>query len=273
MKPVATSIAKNMAVPPDPWVELRRLTPARIALGRSGVSLPTHEVLRFAQAHALARDAVQLPLDTQALATELAAHGWRDVRVLDSQVHDRQEYLLRPDKGRRLSAAGCACLADLAALTRPPDLLLVIGDGLSTLGIQQHSAALLDAIRAALDPQLQLGPLVVLRHARVALADEVGELLGAGMTAMLIGERPGLSSPDSVGIYLTHTPKVGNTDAQRNCISNIRPAGQDFAIAARRLAWLVNEGRRLGLSGVALKDHSGLGSALERATAPSAARP
>ncbi|MEO5660338.1 MAG: ethanolamine ammonia-lyase subunit EutC [Polaromonas sp.] len=272
MKRVATAIEQNSAVPPDPWVELRRLTPARIALGRTGVSLPTSEVLRFAQAHALARDAVQLPLDTPTLATELAAHGWRDVLVLDSQVRDRQQYLLRPDQGRRLSAAGCARLVELAATTRPPDLLLLVGDGLSTLGIQQHSAALLDAIRAALDPQLRLGPLVVLRHARVALADEVGELLGAGMTAMLIGERPGLSSPDSVGIYLTHTPKVGNTDAQRNCISNIRPAGQDFASAARRLAWLVNEGRRLGVTGVTLKDHSGLASALEQAVAPPAAR-
>ncbi len=249
----------NQAVPPDPWADLRRHTPARIALGRTGMSLPTQEVLRFALAHAQARDAIHVPLDGPALAEELRSQGWPDVIVLDSQAQDRQDYLLRPDKGRRLHPASAA---RLAAWPRPadgpPDLVLVVGDGLSSLGIGQHSAALLAAIRAALAPGLRLGPLVLARHARVALADEVGEILNAGMVAILIGERPGLSAPDSVGIYLTHTPRIGCHDAQRNCLSNIRPAGQSLAAAAHRLAWLVTQARRLGLTGIGLKDHSSL---------------
>ncbi|MDO9030535.1 MAG: ethanolamine ammonia-lyase light chain EutC, partial [Hydrogenophaga sp.] len=164
--------------------------------------------------------------------------------------------LLRPDLGRRLDAPSVERLG--AAAAERPDLVLVLGDGLSALGIQQHGAALLGAIRRALDPALRLGPLVVVSQARVAVADEVGERLGAAAVAMVVGERPGLSSPDSVGIYLTHAPRVGCSDAQRNCISNVRPAGQALDTAARRLAWLLYESRRLGQTGVALKDHSGL---------------
>lgn len=251
------------ATGPDPWAHLRRHTPARIALGRSGVSLPTREVLDFALAHAQARDAIHLPLDTEALQAGLRSAGWPAPLVLQSQARDRHEYLLRPDLGRRLDPDSATRLAqsraDAAAPSGGgPDLVLVLGDGLSALGIQQHAVPLLGAIRDALDPALRLGPLVLVRQARVAVADEVGQLLGAAMVAMIVGERPGLSSPDSVGIYLTHAPRVGCTDAQRNCISNVRPAGQDVVTAARRLAWLVGEGRRLGLTGVGLKDHSGL---------------
>lgn len=239
----------------DPWAHLRRYTPARIGLGRSGVSATTREVLDFSLAHAQARDAIHLPLDTDALVAEVQAQGWPDVRVLRSRARSRHEYLLRPDLGRRLDEADAQALqpADEA-----PDLVLVVGDGLSPLGIQRHAPALLAALREALDPGLRLGPLVLVREARVAVGDEVGERLRAGMVAMLVGERPGLSSPDSVGIYLTHAPRLGCSDAQRNCISNVRPAGQDPVTAARRLAWLVAEGRRLGLTGVGLKDHSGL---------------
>ena len=239
----------------DPWAHLRRYTPARIGLGRSGVSATTREVLAFSLAHAQARDAIHLPLNTDALVAEVQSQGWADVRVLRSRAGSRHEYLLRPDLGRRLNPA------DAEALRAPetaPDLVLVVGDGLSPLGIQRHAPALLAALREALDPALRLGPLVIVREARVAVGDDVGERLGAGMVAMLVGERPGLSSPDSVGIYLTHAPRVGCSDAQRNCISNVRPAGQDPVTAARRLAWLVREGRRLGLTGVGLKDHSGL---------------
>jgi ethanolamine ammonia-lyase small subunit len=163
---------------------------------------------------------------------------------------------LRPDLGRRLDAASAERLGAVAGGNF--DLVLVLGDGLSALGIQQHGAALLCAIRRALDPALRLGPLVVVREARVAVADEVGERLGAAAVALVVGERPGLSSPDSVGIYLTHAPRVGCSDAQRNCISNVRPAGQALDTAARRLAWLLGESRRLGLTGVGLKDESGL---------------
>ena len=240
----------------DPWDHLRQHTPARIALGRTGVSLPTRELLDFALAHAQARDAIHLPLDTDSLCASLQQQGWPAPLLLHSQARDRHEYLLRPDLGRRLDAASVERLGAVAA--ERPDLVLVLGDGLSALGIQQHGAALLGAIRRALDPALRVGPLVVVRQARVAVADEVGERLGAAAVAMVVGERPGLSSPDSVGIYLTHAPRVGCSDAQRNCISNVRPAGQDLDTAARRLAWLLGESRRLGLSGVGLKDHSGL---------------
>ncbi len=240
----------------DPWAHLRQHTTARIALGRTGVSLPTRELLDFALAHAQARDAIHLPLDTDSLSAELQQQGWPKPLLLHSQARDRHEYLLRPDLGRRLDAASVEQLGAVAVDS--PDLVLVLGDGLSALGIQQHGAALLGAIRRVLDPALRLGPLVVVRQARVAVADEVGERLGAAAVAMVVGERPGLSSPDSVGIYLTHAPRVGCSDAQRNCISNVRPAGQALDTAARRLAWLLGESRRLGLSGVGLKDHSGL---------------
>jgi len=243
-------------VAPDPWLHLRRHTPARIALGRTGVSLPTHEVLRFALAHAQARDAIHVPLDSEALADDLTAQGWLEFSLLESQAADRQTYLLRPDLGRRLHPESAARLAGLQCPA--PDLLLVVGDGLSSLGIQRHSVALLAAIRAALPAGLRLGPLLVVRHARVAVADEAAEILRAGMVAILIGERPGLSAPDSVGIYLTHQPRVGCSDAQRNCISNIRPGGQTPASAAHRLAWLVVQAQRLGQTGIGLKDHSGL---------------
>lgn len=247
----------------DPWAHLRRFTPARIALGRSGASLPTRQVLGFSLAHAQARDAVHLPLDVTALADALQAGGWPVPLRLHSRAHDRHEYLLRPDLGRRLDDASVAALQCWRAQHPAPDLALVVGDGLSALGIQHHALPLLAAIRAALcdmpaDRALSLSPPVLVSQARVAVADEVGEQLGARMVAMVVGERPGLSSPDSVGIYLTHAPRVGRSDAERNCISNVRPAGQDPQTAARRLAWLVQEGLRLGLTGVGLKDHSGL---------------
>jgi ethanolamine ammonia-lyase small subunit len=240
----------------DPWAHLRQHTTARIALGRTGVSLPTRELLDFSLAHAQARDAIHLPLDTDALCVELQQQGWPAPLRLHSQARDRHEYLLRPDLGRRLDAASVEQLGTAAA--EAPDLVLVLGDGLSALGIQQHGAALLGAIRRALDRALRLGPLVVVSQARVAVADEVGERLGAAAVAMVVGERPGLSSPDSLGIYLTQAPRVGCNDAQRNCISNVRPAGQDLDTAARRLVWLLAESRRLGFTGVGLKDHSGL---------------
>ena len=242
----------------DPWVHLKRFTPARIALGRVGASLPTREVLGFSLAHAQARDAIHLPLDADALSDSLRVDGWPAPLRLHSRAHDRHEYLLRPDLGRRLDETSVAVLQAWRASNPAPGLALVVGDGLSALGIQRHAAPLLAAIRTALGGQLTLSPPVLVGQARVAVADEVGEQLGARMVAMIVGERPGLSSPDSVGIYLTHAPRVGRHDAERNCISNVRPAGQDPVTAARRLAWLVHEGLRLGATGVGLKDHSGL---------------
>lgn len=250
---------------PDPWAALRRHTPARIALGRTGVSLPLREVLDFSLAHAQARDAIHQPLDAPALAEALRQRGWAAPLRLHSQARDRHEYLLRPDLGRRLDGASLQQLQDWRdgpGAGAAPDLVLVLGDGLSSLGVQQHAPSLLDALREALSEApgapLRLGPLVLVQQARVAVADEVGERLGARMVAMVLGERPGLSSPDSLGIYLTASPRVGCSDAQRNCISNVRPAGQQPATAARRLVWLLREGLRLGQTGVALKDLSGL---------------
>jgi ethanolamine ammonia-lyase small subunit len=238
-------------VTPDPWRELRALTPARIALGRAGASLPTDEVLRFGFAHAQARDAVHVPLEVDALETSLHAAQFETLRVASS-APDRATFLLRPDLGRRLNETSRALLKDHAA--RDCDLLLVVGDGLSPIAIQRHASEVLLEIRRQAPPALRLGPIVVATQARVALGDEVGELLNARCAAILIGERPGLSSPDSLGIYLTWAPRRGRSDAERNCISNVRPEGLAYAEAARRLLWLVGEAQRLQLSGVNLKD-------------------
>lgn len=240
----------------DPWTALRRLTPARIALGRVGAGLPTAEVLRLGVAQALARDAVQRPLDADALAARLAQRGWPAVQVA-SRAASRQQYLLRPDLGRRLDDAGAARLSALADPAQPPDLALVVADGLSSLAAERHAIALLAALRPRLPAAWRLAPVVVATQARVALGDEVGERLGAGLVVVAIGERPGLSSPDSLGLYLTHAPRVGRVDAERNCISNVRPEGLAPERAAARLAWLLAEAARRGVSGVALKDESG----------------
>ena len=244
----------DVAPPADPWADLRRHTPARIALGRAGSSLPTAEVLRFAAAHAQARDAVHIALDSAALAQDLAALGFTPIQVC-SRAPDRQTYLRRPDWGRRLDTADIKRLK--AAARGTVDLALVLGDGLSAVAVQQHAAPLLAALMPLLSPSLTLAPLVVATQARVALADEIGALLQARLVLILLGERPGLSAPDSLGAYLTHAPQPGCSDAQRNCVSNIRPAGLPPALAARRLAWLLHEALRRRVSGLALKDDSG----------------
>ena len=239
--------------PPDPWAALRAHTPARIALGRTGASLPTAEVLRFAAAHAQARDAVHQALDTDALAAALQADGWA-VHHLASAAPDRATYLRRPDLGRRLAPASATALQALAL--PPPDLALVLADGLCATAAQQHGLALLGHLRTTLAGALSLSPVLLATQARVALGDEVGELLAARAVLVLLGERPGLSSPDSLGAYLTFAPRLGRSDAERNCVSNIRPAGLAPEPAASRLAWLVREALRLRLTGVALKDGS-----------------
>jgi ethanolamine ammonia-lyase small subunit len=243
----------SLPVPPDPWADLRRHTPARIGLGRSGVALPTDEVLRLAAAHAQARDAVHVALDGTALEGQLHIDGWRCVTVA-SRAASREEYLRRPDLGRRLAPADAMRLNDLAA--GDLDLVIVMGDGLSALAVQRHAPPLLAALRAAFGDTLALAPLVIATQARVALADEIGALLQARVALILLGERPGLSSPDSLGAYLTHAPAIGRADAERNCVSNIRPEGLPPARAAQRIAWLVREALRRRISGVALKDDS-----------------
>jgi ethanolamine ammonia-lyase small subunit len=230
---------------------------ARIALGRSGVSLPTAEWLRFAEAHALARDAVHTSLDVTALAAGLRHHGIEPA-VVASAAADRATYLRRPDLGRRLCDADAALLMPASG-----DLAVVLADGLSARATQAHALPLLLALRAHLEAAGDsIGAVVVATQARVALGDEVGERLGARAVLVLIGERPGLSSPDSLGAYLTWAPRVGRSDAERNCVSNIRPEGQPPAVAAARLAWLLGAARRLGATGVALKDESDADSAI-----------
>lgn len=243
----------------DPWSELRRHTPARIALGRAGGSLPTAELLRFSAAHARARDSVHVALDTESLSAALTAVGWPPIWVA-SQAPSRQDYLRRPDQGRRLRPEDLQRLRDLA--TGPVDLVVVLGDGLSALAVQLHAVEVLTSLHRALavatdgDAPLQCAPLVVATQARVALADDVGAALQARLALILVGERPGLSAADSLGAYLTHEPRIGRTDAERNCVSNIRPEGLAPQAAGQRLAWLVRHALRRGLTGVGLKDNS-----------------
>jgi ethanolamine ammonia-lyase small subunit len=234
----------------DPWECLRRLTPARIALGRVGNSLPTQALLAFGVAQAQARDAV-FEASQQSRVVELLHSQGLGTLAVCSAAGNRQTYLRRPDLGRQLDAHSRALLLE-ARPADPPDIVFVVADGLSPLAALRHAPALLLALPALL-PGLRWGPVVVADLARVALGDQIGELLGARQLAMLIGERPGLSAPDSLGIYLTHTPRRGRTDAERNCISNVRPQGLAYADAARRLAALVDGARRLGKSGIALK--------------------
>jgi len=275
--PSGLTIVLVPAPAPDPWLALRQHTPARIALGRSGASLPTAEVLRFAGAHAQARDAVHEALDVAALDDALRAAGWAPVTAC-SRAATRADFLRRPDLGRRLDEASALRLAALAcpddsarALKPAPLLVVVVADGLSARAAQSHAAPTLQHLRTALDAagdgRLRWGPVVIATQARVALADEIGALLGAALVLILLGERPGLSSPDSLGAYLTFGPHIGCSDAERNCVSNIRPAGLAPPLAAARLAWLVREALRRRLSGVALKDDSALALTDESARA------
>jgi ethanolamine ammonia-lyase small subunit len=234
----------------DAWLALRRFTAARIALGRSGASLPTHALLAFGVAHAQARDAVRAPLDVAALAAELTAQGHVALTVT-SRATDRAAYLARPDWGRRLSVESRIAI-EAARGGAAPDVVIVIADGLSATGVQRHAADFLAALLPLLD-DLAIAPLVIATQARVALADEVGEVLGAGIAISLIGERPGLSSADSLGAYLTCGPKIGRVDAERNCISNIRPDGLPLSEAAGQTEALIRAVRHAGQSGVALR--------------------
>lgn len=241
----------------DPWEHLRRHTAARIALGRAGASLPTDEWLRFGVAHALARDAVHLPFETDAVAAQLKAHAF-EVAQVESAAADRATYLRRPDLGRRLSPRSAALLAQTGQTAPAPcDLAVVIGDGLSALAANRHALPLLLDLRPLLEAEgLSIGPVALAQQCRVALGDEAGAALGARAVLVLLGERPGLSSPDSLGAYLSWAPAPGLADSQRNCVSNIRPEGLRYAEAARKIAWLLCAARRLGATGVTLKDRS-----------------
>ncbi len=236
----------------DPWDALRERTAARVALGRAGSALPTAALLAFEADQARARDAVHRALDVDALAAALAPHP--SLRA-HSAAADRATYLLRPDLGRRLDDDSRARLS--AARPAACDVALVVADGLSAAGVGAHVPALVAALLPRLDG-LAIAPVVLVEQGRVAVGDEVGQSLGARLVVVAIGERPGLTSPDSVGLYVTFAPRVGRHDAERNCISNVRPAGLAPELAAVRLAWLVRTALERSLSGVALKDESAL---------------
>jgi ethanolamine ammonia-lyase small subunit len=231
---------------------MRSLTPARVFLPSAGAAVATSANLAFQLAHAQARDAVEDSFEAGALADELRTHGVQTVCV-ESAATSRRAYLMRPDLGRRLSSASSLSLRPLADSY---DIVFVVADGLSARAIVAHAVALLEAaIPVFQADRWRLGPVVVVQQGRVAIGDEIGEILGAKLVALLIGERPGLSSPDSLGVYVTFAPQVGRTDAERNCLSNIRQNGMSYSEAADRLFYLSSEARRRKTTGIKLKDN------------------
>jgi ethanolamine ammonia-lyase small subunit len=238
----------------DPWLELSRFTRARIALGRAGGSLRTEALLDFRLSHARARDAVHSTFDAAALEQNLRARGLFTCR-LDTAATDRRTYLLRPDLGRKLNDLSRKKLFSNATVWGRLDLAIIVSDGLAAQAAEHHATdTLAPLIANLLGSGWTIFPILVVPFARVKIQDEIGELLGARHTLMLLGERPGLGSPDSLGAYFTFHPRAECTDADRNCLSNIRPEGLTPADAADKLARLLYESARLGLSGVALKD-------------------
>jgi ethanolamine ammonia-lyase small subunit len=241
----------------NPWTQLRELTAARIALGRAGHSLPTRELLAFQLAHAKARDAVWRGLDvTSVNSTTLAP---LHPLYLHSAARDRAEYLRRPDLGRKLSPESAERILETRTTLKPAvrsepgewDAVIVIADGLSAIAVHRHAAALMEALLPQLNAW-RVAPVCVVEQGRVAIGDDVGERIGAAMALVILGERPGLSSPDSLGAYLTWSPRVGRTDAERNCVSNIRSGGLEPGVAAVRIAQLMQAARARRLTGVGL---------------------
>lgn len=243
----------------NPWASLRAYTDARIALGRAGTSIPTHHWLSFQLAHAKAQDAVHAPLNVEGLSTALEEDEDIDLTVfaLHSQAQNRSTYLQRPDLGRRLNAQSLECLQEYKGpQQKASDLAIVIADGLSSLAIEKNAQVFIRRLLLRLKSEGDwiVEPLCIVEQGRVAIGDEIGKALNARAVLVLIGERPGLSSPDSMGLYLTWGPQVGLNDAKRNCISNIREAGMDYDSAVNKALFLLKESKRLQLSGVKLKE-------------------
>lgn len=254
----------NELIHQDPWHKLRQFTQARIGLGRVGTSIPTDELLRFQLSHAQAIDAVHVPLDDDQLIADLSNKAslkpYLPAFFLHSQASDRLTYLQRPDLGRKLQAESVEELKAHSDKTpKPYDLAIVIADGLSSYAINHHAAPFLDELFTLLEEdthQWNIAPLCVVHQGRVAVGDDVGESINAKEVLVLVGERPGLSSPDSLGLYLTWHPHRGTEDSLRNCISNVRPEGLNYKSAAHKCFYLIAESRQLKLTGVGLKDRS-----------------
>ncbi|XBS68698.1 ethanolamine ammonia-lyase subunit EutC [Acerihabitans sp. KWT182] len=254
VSPPAGQFPAGNVIHDNPWESLREFTAARIALGRAGSSLPTREVLKFGLAHAQARDAVHQPFDSEALAALLDEDGLSTLTV-HSAAPTRETFLCRPDLGRKLNAESRRMLLDYP--DKQAELLLVVGDGLSSKAVHRQAVPFIRALMPYLAVLgIKPAPVVLAHQSRVALGDDIGECLRAEAVAILIGERPGLSSPDSLGIYFTWGPNTGRLESERNCISNIRPEGLDYPQAAFKLAWLLEQSRQRRLSGIALKDES-----------------
>ncbi|MGB5444828.1 MAG: ethanolamine ammonia-lyase subunit EutC [Psychromonas sp.] len=245
----------------DPWEKLRQFTNARIGLGRVGTSIPTQELLRFQLSHAQAIDAVHVPLDIEQLWQQFAESEvlkpYLPVQTLHSKARDRMEYLQRPDLGRQLDEPSMYKLQQQCT-GEPYDLVFVIADGLSSYAIAHHAKPFLEILIKSLHQESakpwRIAPLCIVEQGRVAVGDDVCEAFNAKQVVLLIGERPGLSSPDSMGLYLTWNAKRGTQDSLRNCISNIRPEGLPYTAAAHKCSYLLNESQRIKLSGVNLKD-------------------
>jgi ethanolamine ammonia-lyase small subunit len=232
---------------------LRALTPARVGLGRTGASQQTCDLLAFQSAHAQARDAVYARLDAPAMAAAIGEATGGEVLRLHSAAADRATYLQRPDLGRRLDSASRTALPAFASDHGGPwELVLVVADGLSALAVERHAAPLIKALLPRVEGW-KIAPVCVVEQGRVGIGDEIGEVVGAECCLVLIGERPGLSSPDSLGAYITWQPRVGRTDAERNCVSNIRGEGLSYEQAAAQITYYLTEARRRRLTGVELK--------------------
>lgn len=244
-------------------LELRAITPARVALDRTGISVRIRHALEFSVAHAQARDAVHASLAVPSLLASLRERHLGAIAV-KSQAGSREEYLRRPDLGRTLAAASRALLVDAARIPRQAPntathtVCFIVADGLSALAAERHALPLLDHLRAKLKEEWAWLPIVIAEQARVALADEIGSIFDASITVMLIGERPGLSSPDSLGAYITWLPQPGRKDSERNCVSNIRLDGLQYENAAARIGWYLAEAQRIGLTGIGLRDDRAL---------------
>ncbi|SRR5574344_67600 len=238
----------------DCWEELKSFTDARIALGRTGCSILTDDYLKFSLAHARARDSIKMPFDRDKIAGELHKMNLETIKV-ESSAANREVFLCRPDLGRRLSERSKDMLRKMDY--KGTDVLLVIGDGLSSKAVHKQALPLIRQFLPYMEELgMSVGPIVLAKESRVALGDDIAEQMHCGLVAILIGERPGLSSPDSLGVYMTYKPYWGRLESERNCISNIRPEGLSYEKAAFKLAWLIENAYKMKKSGTALKDES-----------------